>query len=149
MEVHLETKMMATCHPEDLWQVFRRLQDWHTWNENFGSAGWVYGEPWQRGSRFFIELLKPYRIDLEVVVLRCSHPDEVVLICHGGGLAAELWIHFTSDDWSRSQLTLEAAIVGISKLSNSDLKIAAQTIIDRWFEALGAESAKHCELIAL
>jgi hypothetical protein len=149
MEVRLEHKTMALCHPEDLWEIFRQVEDWRNWTETFGQSGWVHGAPWQPGSRFFIEVLAPRRVDLEVVVLRCSAPHEVVLLCHGEGLAGELWIHFMGEDWDRSNVSIEAAIVGTSKLSLADLKAVISQIFHGWFEGLSIEAAKHCTTVAL
>jgi len=149
MEVRIEHKTMAKCHPEGLWEIFRQVEDWRNWTNSFGQSGWVHGAPWQPGSRFFIEVITPRRIDLEVVILRCSAPHEVVLLCHGEGLAAELWIHFTSEDWDRSSLSIEAAIVGTTKLSMAELKDVVGHIFDDWFEALRLEVEKYCLEVSL
>ncbi|HUS18567.1 MAG TPA: hypothetical protein VMZ25_02870 [Terriglobales bacterium] len=149
MEVRVEHKSMAVCHPEDLWQIFRTVDDWRNWTGIFGQSGWVHGAPWQPGSRFFIEVIAPRRVDLEVVVLRCSAPREVVLLCHGEGLAAELWIHFTPDDWDRSNVSIEAAVVGTSKLPAEGLKTLISQIFQGWFDGLSVEAEKHCTTIAL
>ena len=149
MEVRLEHKTMALCHPEDLWEIFRQIEDWRNWTRTFGQSGWVHGAPWQPGSRFFLEVVAPRRIDLEVVVLRCSAPHEVVLLCHGEGLAGELWIHFIREEWDRSNVSVEAAIVGTSKLSVPDLKAVIGQIFHGWFEGLSVEAAKHCTTVAL
>ena len=149
MEVRLEYKLMAMCHPEDLWEIFRKIEDWRTFTDTFGQAGWVHGAPWQPGSRYFIEVLEPRRIDLEVVVLRCSPPHEVVFLCHGEGLAGELWIHFMGEDWDRSNVSIEAAIVGTSRLPVPELKHIINQIFRGWFDGLSIEAEKHCATIAL
>lgn len=149
MEVRLEHTTMAMCHPEDLWEIFRQVEDWHNWTNTFGQSGWVHGAPWQPGSRFFIEVIAPRRIDLEVVVLRCSAPHEVVLLCHGEGLAGELWIHFMGEDWDCSNVSIEAAVVGTSKLPVPELKSIISSIFHSWFEGLGLEAEKHCATVAL
>lgn len=149
MEVRLEHMTMAMCHPEDLWEIFRQVEDWRNWTGTFGRSGWVHGAPWQPGSRFFIEVIEPRRVDLEVVVLRCSAPHEVVLLCHGEGLAAELWIHFMGEDWDRSNISIEAAVVGTSKLPVPELKSTISQIFHAWLEGLGLEAEKHCTTVAL
>lgn len=149
MEVRIEHKTTAMCRPEGIWEIFRNIEEWRNWTNTFGQSGWVHGAPWQPGSRFFIEVVAPRRIDLEVVVLRCSAPHEVVLLCHGEGLAAELWLHFASEDWDRSELSIEAAIVGTTKLSKAELNHIVSHIFDGWFENLRLEVEKYCLAVSL
>jgi hypothetical protein len=149
MEVRIEHKTTAKCRPEGIWEIFRNVEEWRNWSNTFGQSGWVHGAPWQPGSRFFIEVIAPRRIDLEVVVLRCSPPDKVVLLCHGEGLAGELWIQFASVDWDRSELSIEAAVVGATKLSKAELNQVVGHIFDGWFENLRLEVEKYCLAVSL
>jgi hypothetical protein len=149
MEVRFEKKINANCHPEDIWHIFSQLEDWHDWSGVFGHTGWVHGQPWQAGSRFVAELLVPRRVDLEVLVLKCAAPNELVLLCHGAGLAVEQWLHFRPEDWDQTTISMEAALVGTSKLPEDELRIGLLQMYEQWFDGLSMEAEKHCNLVAL
>lgn len=148
MEVRLEYQTTANCHLHDLWQVFRNIEDWHRWTGIFGNAGWVSGKPWEEGSRFFIELLFPKRVDLEVVVLKSNAPEEIVLLSHGGGYAGEQWIHF-EDAFGKTTIRTAEAFVGSDKLTKEEVKSSLLQMFERWFEGLAMESEKHCLTVAV
>jgi hypothetical protein len=122
LEVKLDFALTAQCHPTDVWEKFCKIEEWHNHTEIFGQAGWVYGKPWANHSRFFIEMIKPEREDFEIVVLRSSNLNELMLLSHGGGLAGEQWI---------------------------SVKSRLETIMKFWFGGLAAEAERHCEFVAL
>src|SRR5579859_1394508 len=99
MQFQLKHEVQAKCHPEDVWHVFSQIEDWHKLTDVFGNAGWVEGTPWNAGSRFFLELLYPVKVDLEVLVVKCDAPSEVVFLPHGGGYASQQWIRIRPDGY--------------------------------------------------
>lgn len=149
MEVRLDHQVKAKCHPQDIWEIFQHIEDWHKWSGIYGQAGWVFGKPWQQGSRFIVELLYPKKVDLEVVVLRCKSPHQIVLLSHGDGIAAEQWLSFMPASEHDSFIRSEQAFVGPSRLDLPALREKLNKINERLFDGLKAEAEKHCSLIAL
>ena len=149
MEFSLKYRTKAKCHPEDLWQVFSEIEKWHTWCDIFGTAGWVKGQPWRIGSRFFLELLYPQRIDLEVMVLKCDAPREIVLLPHGEGYAAQQWIHFRTDSYGETYIQSEEHFVGNECLNDPRVQENLRKMFDRWFQPLARECQARCKALAL
>ena len=150
MEVKVDFSTVAQCHSSDLWEIFQDVQCWRRLSSVFGDAGWVHGKPWERGSRFCVELNYPKRIDLEVVVLKCHAPDETVLLCHGSGFAVELWLYFTPQgDAEQTLLRAEAAVVGGSELTREQVAGPVRQLFESSFDGLKMEAEKHCSLVAL
>jgi hypothetical protein len=150
MEVKVELSTVAQCHPTDLWEIFQDVHAWRRLSSVFGDAAWVHGKPWERGSRFHIELHYPRRLDLEVVVLKCHAPHEVVLLSHGSGFAVEQWMSISPcGDGEQSLLRLDAAVVGGHELSREQVAAPLHQLFASWFEGWTAEAEKHCSLVAL
>lgn len=149
MEVRLEFETVAQCHPEDVWQIFRNVEDWHKWCSSFGHAGWVHGQPWKEGSRFFVELLAPFRADLEVLVLKAREPQDFVLLSHGAGMAVQQWVQFRGMGDDTTVIHSEEALVGSEGLRNAGFREAFRGLFEQWLDLLRGEAEKHCSLIAL
>ncbi|MBI2682604.1 MAG: hypothetical protein HYX26_05210 [Acidobacteriales bacterium] len=150
MEVKVEYSTVALCHVSDLWEVFQDIQNWRRLSSVFGDAGWVHGKPWERGSRFCVELNYPKHIDLEVVVLKCHAPHEVVLLCHGSGFASEQWLFFTPRDVEdETQIRTESAVVGGTDYLREQVAGPVRQLLESWFDGLKMEAEKHCSLVAL
>lgn len=149
MEVKLDFALTAQCHPKDVWEKFCKIEEWQNHTEIFGQAGWVYGKPWSNHSRFFIEMIKPEREDFEVVVLRSSNLNELMLLSHGGGLAGEQWISVTPGESGETIIRTSIAVVGATEEEAPKLKSRLETIMKFWFGGLAAEAERHCEFVAL
>jgi hypothetical protein len=149
LEVKLEYAITAQCHPKDVWEKFCKIEQWKEHTEVFGEAGWVHGSPWASHSRFFVELVKPEREDFEVVVLRSSNLNEVMLLSHGGGLAGEQWISVIPNEEGGTTIRTSIAVVGTTEEQVPKLESRLTTILKFWFGGLAAEAERHCEFVAL
>jgi len=149
MEVRMKYQTLAKCHPEDIWHVFSQLEQWHTWTDIFGNAGWVQGQPWQPGSRFFLELLYPRELDLEVMVVKCHPPNEVVLLPHGSGYAAQQWIQFAKNGFNGSIIRTEEHFVGSERFKEPEVQQQLMQMFERWFKPLAAQCELHCKTYTL
>ena len=149
MEWSLKYQTLAKCHPEDLWHIFSELERWQEWSDVFGCAGWIHGEPWKPGSRFFVELLYPKRLDLEVMVVKCDPPYEVVLLPHGQGYAAQQWIHFARDPYGDAMVRSEEHFVGSERFKDPLVQQQLYQMFDRWFKPLARQAEVHCKAFAI
>jgi len=146
MEVKLSYKTKANCHAHDLWRAFRRIEDWRYHSEVFGDAGWVHGEPWAAGSRFFLELNFPKRVDLEVTVAKFEpQQGEIVMLSHGGGVAGQQWLRFRPINEHQTMIETDEAVVGAEIIDKrEDVERRMYQFFERWFEGLKLEAEKHC-----
>ena len=149
MEVKVECAVTAQCHPKDVWEKFCKIEEWKNHTEIFGEAGWVKGSPWASHSRFFIEMLKPEHVYLEVVVLRSSRLNEIMLLSHGGGLVSEQWISVTSNDAGETIIDTSIAVVGATEDQAPKLRKGLELNVKLWLGGLSAEAERHCEFVAL
>src|SRR4030095_666028 len=108
MELQFQT--IARCHPRDIWEVLQRVEEWQQHTSVFGQAGWGHGGPWGAERRFFFELNLPRRMDLEAVVQKTVEPHEIVILCHGSGIAVEQWLHFIAAGPSQTMIRTEAVL---------------------------------------
>lgn len=137
--------MPAKCHPEDLWESFHSIEEWCHQSDVFGFAGWVHGEPWVAGSRFVVEVMFPIRRDLEVTVLKCEAPHEVVMLSHGGGLAGEQWLRFVATGPDESEIRTEEALVGGTlEVRQAVIEQQLKEFFEHWFEGLRSQAEKLC-----
>jgi hypothetical protein len=74
----LEYQTVAKCRPEHVWQVFADVDRWSQWNPVIGNSGWISGEPWKLGSKFFMEILQPRRMSFKPTITDISAPNHVV-----------------------------------------------------------------------
>jgi hypothetical protein len=149
MEVKCQYETIAKCHPSDVWETFKNIEQWRNHSPVFGDAGWVHGEPWKQGSRFFIELMFPQRIDVEAVVLKCNAPHEMVIICHGAGFAGEQWIRFDAYGSHQTTISTDEAIVGAALNDEAEIQRVMCGFFTSWFDGLKDAAEKHCETVAL
>ena len=149
MQFQLDCEVATRCHPSDLWEIFSRIEEWKDWSGVFGQAGWIHGKPWEQGSRFFREMLFPCRIDFEVVVLKCDAPNHVVLLSHGGGLAAEQWLAFVPDGEDITLIRNEETVVGTPQVTMPELRTLLKQFYENWFDNLKAQAEKPCSPVAL
>jgi hypothetical protein len=149
MEVKCQYETIANCHPSDIWEIFNRIEEWRRLTGVFGDAGWVHGEPWKQGSRFFMELNFPRRMDLEAVVLKVNAPHEVVILSHGSGLASEQWIRFEPNRHDQTMITADQALVGADLADESAIQNTMRNFFASCFDGLKAAAEKHCTLVAL
>jgi hypothetical protein len=149
LELKLEYAITARCHPKDVWEKFCKIEEWKEHTEIFGEASWVHGKPWDSHSRFFVEVVKPSRKEFEVVVLRSSNLNEVMLLSHEGSLAGEQWISVTSDGSGETIIRTSIAVVGATEEQAPKLRSRLETVMKFWFGGLRTEAERHCEFVAL
>jgi len=94
MSVHLEYSLTAKCRPEHIWKKFEALDQWAWWNKVISSTRWVSGDPWQKGSRFEMELARPRPAKFKPVIIESAAPNKVAWVGNGKGVTGEHWFSF-------------------------------------------------------
>jgi hypothetical protein len=87
MSLTIEYASTAQCRPEHVWQVFHQIELWPRWDpQAIRDVRWVSGEPWTKGAKFSIEMLKPFSFKLTPEVLDVQSPIYVHLQGKGSGV---------------------------------------------------------------
>jgi uncharacterized damage-inducible protein DinB len=90
MSLSIEYAAIAKCTPEHVWQVFENIELWSRWDpEAIREVRWVSGEPWTKGAKFSIEMLKPMSFKLTPEVLDATPPFYVHFRGQGSGVTGE------------------------------------------------------------
>ncbi len=90
MSFSIEYAAIAKCTPEHVWQVFENIELWSRWDpEAIREVRWVSGEPWTKGAKFSIEMLKPMSFKLTPEVLDATPPFYVHFRGQGSGVTGE------------------------------------------------------------
>jgi uncharacterized damage-inducible protein DinB len=90
MSLNIEYAAVAKCTPEHVWQVFEKIELWSRWDPDaIREVRWVSGEPWTKGAKFTIEMLKPMPFKLTPEVLEAQPPFYVHFRGQGSGVTGE------------------------------------------------------------
>jgi hypothetical protein len=79
--------------PNEVWQEFSNINRLDG-KGTYRSARWVSGEPWAKGSRLVIQMVRPFPITVTTLVSHCTPPYRVELINHCIGLTTTEWVSF-------------------------------------------------------
>ena len=143
MAIHLEYSMSAKCKPEHIWQKFENLDQWSWWNKVITRSKWVEGQPWQKGSRFLMELARPINMKFEPVVLECDAPNKVAWVGKALGVRGEHWFSFEAQADGTTLMKTWEEFSGPSTLFfGSGRKQAVVKMYADWFEALKFEAER-------
>lgn len=94
MSIRLEYSATAKCRPEHIWTKFQEIEQWAWWNPVVARARWLQGEPWQKGSRFAVELYRPKNFKFAAEVIESAVPNRIAWLGKGSGVRGEHWFSF-------------------------------------------------------
>jgi hypothetical protein len=90
MSLTIEYASTAQCRPEHIWQVFEQIELWPRWApQAVREVRWVSGEPWTKGAKFSVEMLKPVAFKLTPEVLEVESPIYIHLRGQGSKISGE------------------------------------------------------------
>jgi hypothetical protein len=143
MTVRIEASTIARCRPEHIWEKFQKLEQWPWWNPVISRAQWLQGAPWQKGSRFLLEILRPRRMSFKPVVLECSPPNRLAWMGKGLGIRGEHWFSFElQSDGSTLIKTWESFSGPLLLFVGKGTREAITRMFGQWLEHLKAEAEK-------
>lgn len=143
MAIRLEYSVTAKCRPEHIWEKFEKLDQWAWWNRTIAQSKWLEGQPWQKGSRFLMQLARPIDMKFEPVVLECDSPHKVGWVGKGMGIRAEHWFSFEPQpDGTTLMKTWEDFSGPGTLLFGNGRKQAVVKMYADWFEALKFEAER-------
>lgn len=94
MAFRLEHSVVAKCRPEHVWQKFEKLEEWPWWNRIVARSRWLEGQPWEKGSRFEMHLVRPTTASFKPVILESAPPHKVAWVGKRPGFTGEHWFSF-------------------------------------------------------
>jgi len=143
MSFRLEYQTTAKCKPEHVWKKFEKLEQWSWWLPLIGQTKWVQGQPWQKGSRFSMELVRPVHKTLQPVILEAAPPHKLVWVGSSMGFRGEHRFAFEEQpDGSTLLKTWEDSSGFLTSLMSAKLKDDLLNMHKEWLESLKAEAEK-------
>ena len=143
MSVYLEYSLTAKCRPEHIWKKFEVLDQWAWWNKVISRTRWISGEPWQKGSRFEMELARPQPAKFRPVIIESSAPNKVAWVGKAKGLTGEHWFSFELQSDGTTLMKTWEKFSGLATiLLGSGAKQAIVRMYQEWLEALRFEAER-------
>ena len=141
----VETK--ATAHVA--WEVFADWRLWPQFSDIYGSIQWVAGEPWKKGSRLQIEVVRPVHAHVDHVILVCEPSKRVAWIDHALGTTLEQWVYFEPMAAGGTRVHTWAEFTGIATvIAGRPLKRLLQDFNQTWYRNYAAECDRRAVLAA-
>ncbi len=142
MSIRLEYAATAKCRPEHIWKVFQKLEQWAWWNPGVARSKWTSGEPWQKGSRFRMELERPRRMAFDCEVLEGS-VNKVAWVGKGNMVTGEHWFSFEGNGDGTTVMKTWETLSGFgSMFITKGIQQKTVETYKLWFERLAAEAEK-------
>ncbi len=143
MATHLEYSVSAKCRPEHVWQKFQKLEEWPWWNPVIGQARWISGRPWEKGSQFLMDLVRPRKVSVKPVVLESLPPNKLGWIGKTTGFTGEHWFKFEAQpDGTTLIRTWEDMSGWATTFFGNGMKQGLLAAHRDWLEALKTEAEK-------
>ena len=143
MGFRLEASTVAKCRPEHVWQKFEKVEQWAWWNRVVAQARWVNGQPWQKGSVFFMEIVKPKNFKVKPVVLEAAAPNKVGWVGTSFGFRGEHWFTFEPQPDGTTLLKTWEDVSGFATaFFSADFKQGLTRMHQEWLDLLKAEAEK-------
>ena len=143
MGIHLEYSTTAKCRPEHVWEKLKSLEQWPWWNPTISEAKWVSGKPWEKGSRFFMELARPVRFKATPVIIAAEPPTKVGWVGKKTGFTGEHWFSFElQPDGSTLMKTWEDVSGLVTLFLGGRMRQRLHDIHKNWIEALKFEAER-------
>ena len=142
MAIKLEYSATAKCRPEHIWKVFQKLEQWAWWNPSVARSKWTSGQPWEKGSRFRMELERPRNMALDCEVLEGS-ARKVGWRGKAFTVTGEHWFSFEDNsDGTTNMKTWETFSGFGSMFIGKGMQGKTVELYKLWFERLAAEAEK-------
>ncbi len=143
MAIRLEYSVTAKCKPEHVWQKFQKLEEWPWWNRVVGQVRWLSGAPWQKGSRFHLQLWYPKKMKVDPVIVESAPPNRIAWVGRGIGIKGEHWFSFEPQpDGATLLKTWEDFSGWLTLFMGDGLKKAIVSMYKDWLDALKVEAEK-------
>jgi hypothetical protein len=122
------------------WDVFADWSLWPRFSDWYGTLRWTQGEPWKKGSRLRIEILKPIHTHVDHVILVCDPGKRVAWIDHALGTTMEQWVFFEPLSNGGTRIHTWAEFTGILTIvAGRPIRRVLQEFTYTWYNNYCAE----------
>jgi hypothetical protein len=109
----LEYSVVTKASPEQVWGLFCDRSSWSLIANTYENIRWIQGEPWQVGSRLAFDLLRPFRVSVEQVIIASEPPHKLGWIDHALGVTVEQWLRMEELPEGGTRLSVWAETAGV------------------------------------
>jgi hypothetical protein len=143
--IKLENSVLANCTPEEVWRHFGDITQWATSVPSIiGAAKWESGEPWKRGSKFSMKLLKPMPVYFTPEVLDATPPNSVHWIARGSAVTAEQWFTFEAQTGGTTKMTARQIFDGpMTFMFGETVQRQITEMYAEWMNIIKAQAEAH------
>ena len=135
----------TTASPEVVWKAFSDVSRWPRFDPEMTTARWAEGQPWQKGSRYLLELTRTEARRIEGVIIRCEPAVMVEWISHAIGLTLQRRVDFIAKEGGGTIIRTTAEHFGEPSVPLPDgIEGLLLRVNLPWFEAL----ARYCDSLA-
>ncbi len=143
MAIRLEYAISAKCRPEQAWEKFSKIEQWPWWSPVIGKAKWVEGQPWQVGSRFYMEVGRPKTCAVKAVITESAPPNRMAWRARFTGATAQHWFSFEPQPDGSTLLKTWEDFHGWGTLfMTGGIREDTVQIYKIWFDALKFEAER-------
>ena len=143
MATRLEYSVTAKCKPEHVWQKFHKLEEWPWWNRVIGQVRWLEGQPWQKGSRFLMEMVYPRKMSFKPRIVESAPPNKLAWVGKVNGVTGEHWFSFEAQaDGTTVIKTWEDFSGLMTVFLTASIKKSIIATWANWLDALKTEAEK-------
>jgi hypothetical protein len=142
MSIQIEYATVAHCGAQHIWTVFREIERWPRWDpQAIRSVRWVSGDPWTKGARFEIALLKPFTYTLTPEIHEIDPPVYLHWRGKGGGVTGEQFFIFRAIGNNATEMrTLQEYTGAVVSLGGKRLEKPILAGVEHMFRMLKAEA---------
>jgi hypothetical protein len=138
----VETK----ASPDLAWQVYSDWTLWPKFSDQYGEVIWTSGQPWEKGSRLRIEILRPVHVHVEHVIKVCVPAKRVSWIDHALGTTLEQWAFFEPLINGGTRVHTWAEFTGIAQIiAGRPIKRVIMDFIVSWYDKYRDECDRLAE----
>lgn len=138
MAITLESSLLCQCKPEHIWKHFQDIAQWPASVPRvIGNASWTEGEPWQKGSKFGMRLLKPMPMNARPEIIECNPPTEVHWMSAGTSISMEQWFRFEQQAEGTTKISAKQEFTGpMTFMFGDTVQKQVLAMYDEWLGAL-------------
>lgn len=143
--VRFEYTAVTSADRELAWKVFTNIFLWRRFADVYGDIEWRSGAPWETGSRLKIEIVRPFKMNVDHVITICSRPNCIAWIDHFMGNTMEQWVQFETLQNGGTRVRTWAELTGATSVID-DKPVAEQ--VERFITNWYGRFCDECDLMA-
>jgi len=137
-------QVVINCPLETVFSIYKDIDRWRN-RSVFGDIRWVQGNPWEEGSRLYIETRIPLRSTVDQVIQQFTPNTSVSYLSHVYGITCETRVTFKALSAERTGIAVGMRMIGIVSRS---FGFAIEPVIAKTTRSFFEEFRIECEASA-